>query len=183
MRHEAIFHPAVALVAVAMLVAANAVKAQGVLKPVDARIVNTTTQPVPVTVLSAPVAAGEGSREIYSQTFDLPYTVGNRIACATAQLPAGKRLVVQHLSAEVVQTAPGLRYVGMAPASGQPLDLLVPAAAPQRGVGDDEFWVYSAAGQQVHAYYDTQYMVCVEGVTVLNRNVRAAVRGYLVPRP
>jgi hypothetical protein len=183
MRREALFLPAAALVAVALLIAAHAVQAQGTLKPVEARIVNTPTQPVPVTVLSAPAPAGEGSREIYSQILNLPYTSGNSYACASAQLPAGKRLVVQHLGALSVQVGTPLFYVGMAPAPGTELDLIVPAAAPLSSTYENDFFTRAVAGQQVHAYYDTQYMVCVQGVGNLNRNSMAQVRGYLVARP
>jgi P pilus assembly chaperone PapD len=67
------------LATAAMLAAAGAAQAQGAIKPVEARIINTPTQsvpvtvlnaptqPLPVTVLSAPAAPGEGSREIYSK--------------------------------------------------------------------------------------------------------------------
>jgi hypothetical protein len=183
MKRKTIFLPAAALIAVALLAAANAAQAQGTLKPVEARIVNTPTQPVPVTVLSAPVAAGEGSREIYSRTFDLPFSSDSSLVCASAQLPAGRRLVVQHLSAQAVLVmASSLRFVGMGPAPGEALDLLVPAAPPLRG-GSDNFFNYSVAGQQVHAYFDNQYVVCVQAVERMNRDATAQVRGYLVPRP
>jgi hypothetical protein len=166
----------------AALFAATAAQAQGVLKPVDARIVNTPAQPVPVTVLSAPVQAGEGSREIYRNVLELPFSSSSNYVCSAAQsLPANKRLVVQHLSARAVfVVASSLLYVGMG-SPGEPLDLLVPASPAVRSY--DGFWNHSVAGQQVHAYFDTQYIVCVETVEAMNRAATVHVRGYLVAKP
>jgi hypothetical protein len=166
----------------AALFAVTTVQAQGTLKPVEARIVNTPAQPVPVTVLSAPVQAGEGSREIYRNVLELPYS-NLHIACTAAQtLPANKRLVVEHLSARAVYVvSSSLSYVGMGSEAGQELDLLVPASPAVRSY--DGFFNHSVAGQQVHAYFDTQYVVCVEAVGPLNRASMVYVRGYLVPKP
>jgi hypothetical protein len=98
-------------------------------------------------------------------------------------LPSNKRLVVEYLSAYTVQTGvSALLYVGMTPGPGEPIDLIVPAQAPLRG-GSDDFFVRSAAGQQVRAYYDVQYVVCVETASTLNRNPTVQVRGYLVSKP
>jgi len=99
-------------------------------------------------------------------------------------LPAAKRLVVQHLGARVVQvgTVNSLLYVGMGSGHGEPLDLLVPSAAPLRGGSDDSF-IRSAAGQQVHASFDDRYVVCLETMTAMSRDATVQVRGYLVPKP
>src|SRR5688572_33232092 len=74
------------------------VLAQGALKPVDALIVNPPTRPVPVAVLSAPAAPGEGSREVYS--LPVGFTLHSNFTCTSTSIavPAGKRLVLEHLS-------------------------------------------------------------------------------------
>ena len=153
----------------------TAALAQGALKPVDALVVNPTTRPVPVTVLSSPVQPGEGTLEIYS------LVVHSGFGCSPQTVPAGKRLVLQHISGVATTIAPAaLRYVGITTQANGTLDLLVPAAPPL-SVGSTNF---SAAGQQVHAYFDGQFEVCA-ATSFADPGAAPIVslRGYLVNKP
>src|SRR5688572_1502915 len=76
----------------------TAALAQGALKPVDALVINPPSRPVPVTVLSAPAPANEGAREVYSTNYSVVFSNQYR-SCVSATVPAGKRLVLEHVSA------------------------------------------------------------------------------------
>lgn len=166
--------------AVALCGLAPPALAQGALKPVDARIVNTPTQPVPVTVLSTPSQPGEGSREIYALATVLDFA--GSFACTSVQtLPAGKRLVLQHLGGNAALFAPSaLVHLSIRSPSGLP-ELVVPAAPPVTNVSGVNL---SAAGQQANAYFDGDFEVCVSTSTISGSNrVSLSLRGYLVNKP
>jgi hypothetical protein len=175
MHSRAIALSIVASLGLAALAASLPSHAQGALKPVDALIVNPTNRPVPVTVLSSPAQPGEGSREIYS------LFVPTGLGCVAQAVPAGKRLVLQHLSGTATMVAPAaLRYVALKTQPNAPFDVLVPAAPPL-SVGNTNF---SAAGQQVHAYVDGDFEVCAAASSSDPGAVPfVSLRGYLVNKP
>lgn len=158
--------------------------AQGALKPVDAVIVNPATRPVPVTVLSTPAQPGEGSREIYRRVSELVFT-NFTFTCSELQtVPAGKRLVLQYLGGTGTLNAPAaLVYVSIrTQVDGPDVDLVVPAAAPLSSSSPSGV-NHSAAGQQVHAYFDSDFRVCAETSSFGSATVIVSLRGYLVNRP
>lgn len=155
--------------------------AQGTLKPVEARIVNTPSQPVPVTVLSAPAQQGEGSREIYRLAVEVPFN-GGRLHCSGPHpVPAGKRLVLQHLGGWGDVPPPAALSLFGIMSQGDVLDLVVPAG-PRLVTGGGLH--LSAAGQQVHAYFDGGFLVCVlTNDQIGGGDAKVSLRGYLVNRP
>ena len=163
-----------AAAAVAATLFAPQALAQGALRPVDAMIVNPPTRPVPVTVLG-----DEGGREIFRVANALDVQSG--FGCAAIAVPAGKRMVLQHLGGEATVAAPAalvavITRLGSASFS----DLVVPAAPPLGAAG---FPNSSAAGQQVHAYYDNNFQVCANLSLEAYGRVGYYLRGYLVNKP
>lgn len=161
-------------------IASASAHAQGVLKPVDARIVNSRSEPVPVTVLSTPAPPGEGSREVYQNSFLIEFS-GPASHCTGPQaLPAGKRLVLLHVGGFALMGTPAaLSAVGItSPASGEHV-VVVPAAPPQLATTN----YFSAAGQQVHAYVDGQFHACAFASTpTTSGSARVTLHGYLVDK-
>jgi hypothetical protein len=152
--------------------------AQGALKPVEALVVNPTNRPVPVQVLSAPAPEGEGSREnfVYASVLNIEGGFG----CAVQTVPAGKRLVLQHIGGQATLTAPAaLVSVITRLGSASYSDLVVPAAPPLTALGMNQ----SAAGQQVHAYYDHSFQVCGSLSGEAYGRMGFYLRGYLVNKP
>jgi hypothetical protein len=148
-------------------------RAQGALKPVDAMIVNPSSRPVPVTVLGS-----EGGRETFRVADAL--NVEGGFGCAALAVPAGKRLVLQHIGGQATMTAPvALVAVITRLGSASFSDLVVPAAPPL------SYFTYnsSAAGQHVHAYYDHDFQVCASLTHEANGRVAYYLRGYLVSKP
>jgi hypothetical protein len=174
-------HPRAIVVSIAAVVGGTAMtaslpsRAQGAIKPVEALVVNPSTRPVPVTVLSTPAQPSEGSREIYSLAVQLG------AGCALGTVPTGKRLVLQYLSGQANTIAPAaLMFVGIRMSNTTIFDVVVPAAPPLT-VGSSYL---SAAGQQVHAYFDGNFEVCAQ-LTSADPGAApfASLRGYLVNRP
>jgi hypothetical protein len=161
---------------------------QGALKPVDAMIVNPQSRPVPVHVLSAPMAAGEGSYTPYRLRADVSFGGGGGACVLAAQLPAGKRLVLTHLSGFASLPPPAaLSYVAAGLVENGQLTgpaVLVPAAP---SVPSTDFLGtprnVSAAGQQVHAYIDGALALCIGSPAPVNGSAQVLVYGYLVDRP
>jgi len=161
---------------------------QGVFRPVDAMIVNPPSRPVPVQVLNAPIPPGESSRTPYSLRAQVSFAGGGGACSGTAPLPAGKRLVVTHLSGLASLPAPAaLSYVAVGLIEGGQATgpvVLVPAAPPLPftdfvGVPRN----LSAAGQQVHADIDGAITLCIGSQVPVNGNANVQVYGYLVDRP
>jgi hypothetical protein len=169
---------AIGLVALASSLPSHA---QGAMKPSETLVVNPTSRPVPVTVLSTPAQPGEGSREIYRLASTVFIRQG--IGCSAPQtVPAGKRLVLQHVSGHALLSAPhALSWVGIGSQAGPNIDVLVPAGPPQ----SDGSTTLSVAGQQVHVYLDDQFEVCAQSFGQLPFSSVVAVRlnGYLVNKP
>ena len=147
--------------------------AQGALKPEDAHVVNPPSRPVPVTVLSAPAPANEGAREVYSTTYSVIFSNQYR-SCVSATVPAGKRLVLEHVSAGAGALASAaLSYISLEDAVPR---LFVPAAPP---IGSG----FGAAGQLVRAYFDASFAVCATATQINDGYVSVALNGFLVARP
>jgi hypothetical protein len=163
----------VTLAALAAATATPPSRAQGALKPVDAMIVNPPSRPVPVTVLP-----DEGARETFRIANAMNVELG--FGCVGVAVPAGKRLVLQHLGGQMTVAAPValvdvITRLGNASFS----DLVVPAAQPITGLGYNN----SAAGQQVHAYYDHDFQLCARISHEASGRVGYYLRGYLVSKP
>lgn len=162
--------------------------AQGAIKPVEALVVNPSTRPVPVTVLSAPAQAGEGSHELYSLRAFFTFQ-GNTTACTDPfTLPSGKRLVLTHLAGIASLPAPAaLTYVAVAPLeAGQPTGspvIAIPAAAPLPLGGASTAFNQSVAGQQVHAHIDGGFQLCIGSSAQTQNGVSVKLAGYLVNKP
>jgi hypothetical protein len=172
--HKGLFFAAVATtVGIALLAPLQPSQAQ-TFKPVDSRIVNTASQPVPVTVLSAPEPVGEGGREVHSPAYALNFG-NNFLTCVGGEVPAGKRFVVEHISAFAgVMGAAALVQVSLEVPSGP--RIFIPAAAPVgSGMG--------SAGQVVRLYLDGVFLVCATANNNNNGSVTVALNGYLVKRP
>jgi hypothetical protein len=164
--------------------------AQGALKPVDALVVNPPSRPVPVAIVSAPAQAGEGSREAYSQRVVVPFG-GGAGSCTSSltpfAVPSGKRLVLTHLAGVASLPAPSaLTYVSVglivAGEGAGPL-ITVPAAAPL--VSSSVFGTrnISSAGQQVQAYIDGAFYLCVGASSSNDDSVTMSLHGYYVAKP
>jgi hypothetical protein len=174
MHTRAVVVSVVTVVGLAAAAASLPSRAQGALKPVDAMIVNPPSRPVPVTVLG-----DEGGRELFRIADALNVELG--FGCAAIAVPAGKRMVVQHLGGQATVNAPAaLLAVVTRLGSASFSDLVVPAAPPLGAAG---FPNSSAAGQQVHAYYDHNFQVCASLSLEASGRVGYYLRGYLVNKP
>jgi hypothetical protein len=169
------------LLPVAALCAATALNpavAQGALKPVEALVINPPTRPVPVTVLSAPAQPGEGSREAYQTAKQLTLQSQN-FNCTQLAVPAGKRLVVEHVSGHGIIAAPGaFMHISL---DIQGVTSVYVAANPPLALPNGTN--HSAAGQLVRAYADSGFSVCASATTLASGQVWVGVVGYLVPKP
>jgi hypothetical protein len=160
------------------------VLAQGAIKPVEALIVNPPSRPVPVQVLNAPMPAGEGSFELYNVEVTAPAGACNSASRALT-VPAGKRLVLRHVGVSGVLPSPAaltgisIKLVTNGTISSQVLT--VPAAAPLALAGGQ---FYSAqAGQQVHAYIDGAFTICISTTQITGDNLPVSLHGYLIAKP
>jgi hypothetical protein len=73
--------------------------AQGAVKPLQALIVNTPAQPVPVLVTNSPASVGIPYQESISKQVDPGQPGATNVVFST--VPAGKRLIIEHVSAYV----------------------------------------------------------------------------------
>ena len=138
-------------------------------------IVNPPSRPVPVTVLG-----DEGGRELFRVADAMNVELG--FGCVAIAVPAGKRMVVQHIGGSATIAAPAaLVSIVTRLGSASFSDLIVPAAPPVGGAGG---WPnQSAAGQPVHAYYDNNFQVCAALSHEASGRVGYYLRGYLVNKP
>lgn len=98
----------------------QAALAQGATKPIDARIVNTPSQPVPVSDKTAADAAGRAPYQqfasftpFYGNTATLVCDNVNRVGCKVlfTPVPAGKRLVITSAFARFTLASGGNAWV------------------------------------------------------------------------
>jgi hypothetical protein len=187
---------------IAVLAASGAtlsVSAHGQVKP-NVTVVNPATNPVntritnavvPVEISNAeaiPVTAqeSEGSRQIYhkSVTVDLAGSAGNCNHLDPVTVPAGKRLVIEYLSATSVFTVPAaLVSISLRVPNGQ---LIAVAPAGKTAVGEQPVGDplnYAAAGQYVHVYTDATLWACALVSNSTTEDLAINVAGYLVDKP
>jgi hypothetical protein len=177
-------HPLFIAAALCAATAFTPVLAQGVLKPVDSLIVNPPNRPVPVTVMSAPAQMGEGSREIFRAFVGLVWS-DRRASCSSPQtLPAGKRLVVEHVSGMArLPGAAALEFVGIHHDVAQTFDdfsVVIPVA-PRPASQFAE--VITPFGQAVRAYFDGSFQVCASIASGVPGTASVSIVGYLVSKP
>jgi hypothetical protein len=87
----------VAALALAAATAASPAGAQSVLRPIEARIVNTPSQTVPVSVAPTPLSP------VMARCFE--FLIGGSANCLLYEIPDGKRLVIESVSWQLVTSA------------------------------------------------------------------------------
>ena len=153
--------------------------------PVNARITNTV---VPVEISNAdaiPVVPqeSEGSRQIFAKTItvDMGGGAGNCNGTDPLTVPAGKRLVIQYVSASTSFTSPAaLVDVSLGVLSGPGPQIVVPAGKSAPGGGNV---TYASAGQNVHAYSDVALFACAKTSDPTSEELQVNVMGYYVDKP
>lgn len=155
--------------------------AQGVFKPLETLVVNPASRPVPVTVLSTPAQPGEGSRQIYRLAVPLTFDADSGECSGPQTVPAGKRIVLQHMSASGFGRSSGaLTHFVIRSRADTVVDLVLPAPRPVLVDGDANF---TSAGQQVNVYFDEAFEVCAFANVSMNGRAHVSLHGYLVNRP
>lgn len=156
--------------------------------PVNTRITNAV---VPVEISNAdaiPIVAqdSEGGRQIFNKTVtvDMGNGAGNCNHLDPVTVPAGKRLVIEYLSANGVFISPAaLVSISLRIPNGN-LIAVVPAgktSTAQSGAGD--ILNSAAAGQYVHVYSDTSLWACALVSSPSTQDLEVNVSGYLVDKP
>jgi hypothetical protein len=156
-------------------------------------IVNDSANPVPVSVVAnpdtSPVRArdvdGIGAREVVSQRLLVNMGGGAGSCSSPLDVPEGKRLVVEHISASLSIPAPARALsVSLAHVGGTNAFVVAPAIdkgvvpiAP--GVADRNVGIVS---QQLHVYSDEDVVVCVGLSDGVSLTVAVMVNGYLTDR-
>lgn len=151
--------------------------------PVNTRITNAV---VPVEISNADAIAvtaqdSEGNRQIYRKTVTVKFgnSAGDCNFTDLVTVPAGKRLVIEYLSATSSFEIPiRLIAVSLRVPSGK-----LVAVAPATANDFDNLYSYSAAGQYVHAYTDTSLWACANVNGASTQDLEVNVTGYLVDKP
>lgn len=153
--------------------------------PVNTRITNSV---VPVEVSNAdpiPVAVSdsEGSREIYFKKVKVRLPNEDSVCNSDDPItvPAGKRLVIEYVSAygSVVVPAELVVFMLRHPSAPEEDFLYVPAGK-SANAGDGNI---SAGGQFVHAYSDESLWACYYPSETTAGVVNVSVVGYLLDKP
>ena len=182
-------------VLVAALAAMAPVAAQAQVKQPTVTVVNPTSNPVnaritnavvPVEISNAdaiPVAAqdSEGGREIYTKSVTVDFGGGSGSCNGDdpVTVPAGKRLVIEYLSAtSTFDNSIRLVSVSLQMAGGKLL-----AVAPATSTAFNGSLSYSAAGQYVHAYSDGNLLACAIANGANSDEMQVNITGYLVDKP
>lgn len=156
--------------------------------PVNARITNAV---VPVEISNAdaiPVvpAESEGGRQIYNKTVTVAMGngAGNCNHLDPVTVPAGKRLVVEYVSAfGVFENPVALVSVSLRIPNGN-LIAVVPAGKTSAGdSGAGGILNYAAAGQYVHVYTDGGLWACAQTNNSSSQDLDINIAGYLVDKP
>jgi hypothetical protein len=153
--------------------------------PVNTRITNAV---VPVEISNAdpiPVAAQdvEGSRQIFAKTISVNLG-GSNGTCNSSDVlavPAGKRMVIEYVSALKILDAPlELVSVGLRIPNSQYF-VIVPGKTV-RGVGSASAFNFVAAGQYVHAFTDVSLWACADSNDQISDSFEVNITGYLVDK-
>ena len=142
----------------------------------------TNADPIPVTLVGASDSTGEGSREIFSKFIlvGLGNRTGNCNGTDLIEVPAGKRLVIENISATTALPLGNvLLLVGLAGSAAINYSLVVPAAASVSGPGS----TFGSAGQTVHFYADSALRACVTTTLPTTAGVSVLVSGYYIDKP
>ena len=174
--------------AAALCAAAGSVCAQGALKPIEAVIVNPETRPVPVVdkALAAAVnALASPALSPYQQTarFNQGGSQCSPFECLLtfSHVPAGKRLVVTHVSAVFAGATPSaFVFIELTDTSGMPA-LLVPA--PPTNTTSNLFIGSSPVTFYVDAGKGPVLRLVAGGIGTLSTPATASVVGHLVDAP
>jgi len=156
--------------------------------PVNTRITNAV---VPVEISNAdaiPIVAQdtEGGRQIFNKTVTVPLGngAGNCNHLDPVTVPAGKRLVIEYLSAIGVFISPVALVSISLRIPGGDLIAVVPAGKTSTGEsGAGDILNSAAAGQYVHVYSDTSLWACVLVSNSSTQDLEVNVSGYLVDKP
>ena len=154
--------------------------------PVNTRITNAV---VPVEISNAdaiPVAAQEveGNRQIFSKTIsvNLGGTVGTCNSSDVLVVPAGKRMVIEYVSAlQIIDEPAELVAVGLRFPNSNYF-VIVPGKTV-RGVGSASAFNFVSAGQYVHAYSDINLWACADVNDQVSEEIQVHITGYLVDKP
>ncbi|HKX99056.1 MAG TPA: hypothetical protein VJL86_05030 [Steroidobacteraceae bacterium] len=152
--------------------------------PVNSRITNSVlavevsnADPIPVTIPDP-----EATREIFFKVVNVSISGGG--GCNPNDpivVPAGKRLVIEYVSAHGTISAPAeiVRFMLRQPSAPDDF-LVVPAGKSAAGVDTN----HSAGGQYVHAYTDGDLWACgVPSTSAGAGAVHVSVIGYLLDKP
>jgi hypothetical protein len=180
--------PVLTLAAAALCTAAGSVCAQGVLKPVEAVIVNPDSRPVPVVdkaLATAVKALAAPALMPYQETarFNQGSGLCTQFNCELtfSPVPAGKRLVVTHVSAVFAAGSPSaFVFVELTDSSHLPA-LLLPApptsTTPGLQISSSPVTFYVDAGKS------PLLRLVASGIGNLSTPATASVIGHLVDVP
>jgi hypothetical protein len=178
MRLHPIVPLAVATAASLALLALAPVHAQSVLKPVEARIVNTPSQPVPVSVSPSPL------NPVMARCFE--FLSGGSANCLLYEIPDGKRLVIESVSWQLVtSTTAHVTTLVIGSPDGGSANVLIGAkghvvATPRTYEGEVAFYVGT---QAMKMYLDGPARVLASVSTLgptANSQQNVAIAGHLL---
>lgn len=154
--------------------------------PVNTRITNGV---VPVEVSNAdpiPVALpeSEGSRAIFSRTILVDFA-NTQSSCNFADelaVPAGKRMVVEYVSATFY--AGGSQHIVVVTLLDKVSQRhLIYVPGTRIGVAAGGVSTFSGAGQYVHSYFDSALAACVQFNDSITGSIAVLATGYFVDKP
>jgi hypothetical protein len=153
--------------------------AQGALKPIEALIVNSSSRPVPV----AGRVSVSNAPGVQPYTCTLELLSSNVFFSETCPevVPAGKRLVIEHVSADVLVPLGAYAFVSLrASPQAPPVDVRVPLVREFSGIGDG--YVGSVP---VRYYVESGQAPAISRLNSSAATVRvtATVIGYLIDTP
>jgi len=153
-------------------------------KPVMSFITNDTAHPVPVVgTVDARDVDGVGARNVVNVSVNVNMGGGSGTCANAVVVPAGKRLVIEHLSAGVLATAPAKPVsIGIIQAGSTHFLVQAPInnSTPVSSISTN--YNFGVASEHMHVYSDVNITACVGLTSATSDDVRVEINGYLTDR-